>query len=73
MAEAIELKLLDKRVAQRYLRKGRLDEKEYQKHVQSLPDLADQALEIDSTFEPSAAPRPQSSSRVEPGIDASEE
>jgi len=60
-------------VAQRYLRKGRLDEKEFQKHIQALPDLADQALEIDSTFEPSAAPRPQGPTSVEPGIDASEE
>jgi len=73
MAEAIDPKLLDKRVAQRYLRKGRLDEKEFQKHIQALPDLADQALEIDSTFEPSAAPRAQSTTSVEPGIDASEE
>jgi hypothetical protein len=73
MAEAIDPKLLDKRVAQRYLRKGRLDEKDFQKHLQSLPDLADQALEIDSTFEPSAAPQAQGTTRVEPGIDASEE
>ena len=73
MAEAIDPKLLDKRVAQRYLRKGRLDEKEFQKHIQALPDLADQALEIDSTFEPSAPPRTQGTTRVEPGIDAAEE
>ncbi len=41
-------KLLDKRVAHRYLKKGRLDEKEWKKHLESLPDLADQAVPIES-------------------------
>jgi hypothetical protein len=59
MSEAIDPKLLDKRVAQRYLRKGALDEKEYRKHLEALPDLAEQAEEIEAEFEASAAPRPQ--------------
>ena len=75
MADAIDPKLIDKRVAQRYVRKGRLDEKDLQKHLQSLPDLEDRAVEVDATFEPAA---PGDSPRAgipgaEPGIDASEE
>jgi hypothetical protein len=51
MADPIENKLIDKRVAHRYLRKGVLDEKEYEKHVKALPDLADQALTIEASLE----------------------
>jgi hypothetical protein len=58
MADALDPKLLDKRVAPRYLKKGRLDEKDWQKHLQSLPDLEDRAEEVESEFEPTVAPRP---------------
>jgi hypothetical protein len=51
MADPIENKLVDKRVSQRYLRKGVLDEKEYEKHLKALPDLADQALTIEASME----------------------
>jgi hypothetical protein len=51
MADPIETKLVDKRVAHRYVRKGVLDEKEYEKHLKSLPDLADQALTIEASME----------------------
>jgi len=47
-------KLLDKRVAQRYVRKGRLDEKEWERHLKSLPDLADRAIPVESEFENTA-------------------
>ncbi len=50
MAE-IENKLVDRRTAHRYLRKGVLDEKEYEKHLKSLPDLADQAVPIEAAME----------------------
>jgi thiamine-phosphate pyrophosphorylase len=40
MADDIDRKLADKRVVQRYLKKGQLDGKEYEKHLKSLPDLA---------------------------------
>ncbi len=43
MADSIESKLVDKRVAHRYVRKNLLDEKDYEKYLKSLPDLADQA------------------------------
>jgi hypothetical protein len=51
MADEIDRKLLDKRVAQRYLKKGVLDEKEYEKHLKSLPDLEQQALPLDADLE----------------------
>ena len=51
MADPIETKLIDKRVAHRYVRKGTLDEKEYDKHMKSLPDLADQALTVEASME----------------------
>jgi hypothetical protein len=50
MADSIENKLLDKRVAHRYVRKGRLDEKEWEKHVKTLPDLADQAVAVEASM-----------------------
>ncbi len=51
MADPIETKLVDKRVAHRYVRKGILDEKEYEKHMKSLPDLADQALTVEAVMD----------------------
>jgi hypothetical protein len=51
MADPIETKVVDKRVAQRYVRKGLLDEKDYEKHIKSLPDLAEQALTVEASME----------------------
>jgi hypothetical protein len=51
MPEDIDLKLVDKRVAARYLEKGRLDEKDYEKYMRSLPDLAEEAVPIESDLE----------------------
>ncbi len=51
MPEDIDRKLIDKRVAQRYLRKGTLDEKDYERYVKSLPDLAGAAVPIESDLE----------------------
>lgn len=51
MPDDIDRKLVDKRVVQRYLKKGQLDGKEYEKHLKSLPDLTDQAVPIESALE----------------------
>ena len=51
MADQIENRHVDKRVAHRYLRKNVLDEKDWEKHLKSLPDLAEQALPIESSME----------------------
>jgi hypothetical protein len=51
MADPFENKLVDKRVAHRYVRKGVVDDKEYEKYVKSLPDLADQAIPIEASMD----------------------
>jgi hypothetical protein len=51
MADPIENKLVDKRVAHRYVRKGILDEKEYEKFLKTLPDLADRAVVVQASIE----------------------
>jgi hypothetical protein len=51
MADQLENKVVDKRVAHRYVRKGVVDEKDFDKHIKSLPDLADQAAPIEASIE----------------------
>ena len=51
MPDDTERKLLDKRVAQRYIKKGRLDEKDWEKHLKGLPDLAGQAVPVESDLD----------------------
>jgi len=55
MSEMNETKQLDKRVVARYLRKGALDEKEYERLLKALPDLEAQAVPVESEFEDNAA------------------
>jgi hypothetical protein len=50
MAE-FENKLVDRRTAARYLRKGIVDEKEYAAYLKALPDLADQAMPIEAAMD----------------------
>lgn len=49
-ADTAETRAYDKRVAARYIRKGKLEEKEWERHLKSLPDLADQAVPVESEF-----------------------
>lgn len=51
MADQFENRQIDKRVVYRYVRKGIVDEKEYDKLLKSLPDLADQAMAIEAAME----------------------
>ena len=51
MSDEIDHKLIDKRVVQRYIRRGRLDEKDYERHLKSLPDLLDQAVPVVSSLD----------------------
>jgi hypothetical protein len=51
MADQFENKQIDKRVVHRYVKKGVVDEKEYERHQKSLPDLADQAMPIEASIE----------------------
>jgi len=50
MAE-FENKHIDRRTSARYLRKGIVDEKDYERYLKSLPDLADQAVPIEAAME----------------------
>jgi len=51
MAETFENKYIDKRVVHRYLRKAVVDEKDYAAFLKALPDLEDQALEVDAALD----------------------
>jgi hypothetical protein len=42
----IDLRYADKRTAERHIRSGKLDEKEYEKYLKALPDLADKAQPV---------------------------
>jgi hypothetical protein len=51
MTDTLDTRLYDKRVVQRYLRKGKVDEKEYDRHMKALPDLIDLCIPVESEFE----------------------
>ena len=51
MAETYDIKLIDRRVVKRYVRKGIVDEKEYAAHLKALPDLESQALSVESAMD----------------------
>ncbi len=51
MADQFENKTVDKRVALRYVKKGNVDEKDYERYLKSLPDLADQAAPVEASIE----------------------
>jgi len=51
MADQFESRTVDKRVAHRYVKKGVVDEKDFEKHIKALPDLADQATAVEASFD----------------------
>ena len=50
MANPTDPKQLDKRTAERYLRSGAVDEKAYQRHIESLPDLAEKSVPVETVM-----------------------
>jgi hypothetical protein len=48
--DEIPVRYLDRRVVERYLKKGLLDEKEYQKYLKSLEDLTEKAGSVETEF-----------------------
>ncbi len=52
MADQLENKQIDKRVVHRYVKKSIVDEKDYERHLKSLPDLAEQAMPVEASIEP---------------------
>lgn len=51
MADQPSDRNIDKRVVHRYVRKGIVDEKEYEKHLKTLPDLAEKAAPVEASIE----------------------
>lgn len=50
MADNSEQKPIDKRLADRYLKRGLLDEKVHEKYIKSLPDAADKAVPVETAM-----------------------
>lgn len=50
MASTTNPKYLDKRTAERYLRNGELDEKTYQRHIESLPDVSEKSATVETVM-----------------------
>ncbi len=46
----IPVRYLDRRVVERYIKRGLLDEKEYARHLKSLEDLAEKAGSVETEF-----------------------
>lgn len=51
MADNIDIKFLDRRTIERYLRSGQIDEKEYEKYLKALPDSADKATPVETVMD----------------------
>ncbi|AKU91939.1 hypothetical protein [Vulgatibacter incomptus] len=51
MSEKIDLQNLDRRLAERLIRAGKLSQSEWDKHLQTLPDSADQGAAIEAELE----------------------
>lgn len=48
MADTIDLRLLDKRTAERYIQQGLLNEKDWEKHLKSLEDVSEKGTVIET-------------------------
>lgn len=49
-AKDLPVKFYDRRVVERYLKKGLLDDREHARYLKSLPDLQESASKIDTEF-----------------------
>lgn len=50
----LDPKNADKRTAERYIRRGQLDEKAWTQHLTDLPDVAEKAVPIESLLDDDA-------------------
>ncbi len=57
MATDLDLDQLDRRMVDRLIKKGLLSEKDWEKHLKALPDLADSAQPVETEFEAGAVQR----------------
>jgi hypothetical protein len=51
MTDPNDIKVLDRRVVKRYVRKGIVDEKDYAAYLKALPDLAADALPVEAAMD----------------------
>ncbi len=47
----IDLRYTDKRTAERYIKQGLLDEKAYEKHIKTLPDVTENSVRVQAEAE----------------------
>jgi hypothetical protein len=50
MPEELDPKTVDKRIADRHIRAGRLDEKAWDKYLKGLPDAGEKAAPVEATM-----------------------
>ena len=50
MPDTIDPRYTDLRTVQRYITRGLVDEKAWEKHLKALPDLADKAQTVETTM-----------------------
>jgi hypothetical protein len=55
MSDTLAPRLQDKRTIERHLRAGAVEDKAWEKHLKSLPDVADKAAPVDSVLAPTEA------------------
>ena len=48
--DEIPIQYLDRRVVERYIKRGLLDEKDYARHIKALEDLAEKAGNVETEF-----------------------
>ncbi len=53
MAETIDPRMLDRRTHDRYLINGQLDEKVWEKHLKTLPDVAEKSTLLETVMQDS--------------------
>ena len=63
MAETLDIRLIDRRTWDRYLRNGQLDEKEYERYLKNLPDVGEKGANVETVMDASdEEPAPPSDS-----------
>lgn len=50
MSEVIDPRYSDKRTAERYIKSGQLDEKVWEKHIKTLPDVAEKGEPVEANL-----------------------
>ena len=48
--KTLPTKCYDRRVVERYIKKGTVDEKEFHRSLKTLPDLAEEASKVETEF-----------------------